>query len=599
MPLDGIFLSELTREISDRIVGGRVDKIHQPARETIVIAMRAQGGNHKLLLCASASNPRIHFTTLPQDNPQNPPMFCMLMRKHLTGAKLLDVRQFGLDRVVHFSFETTNEFGDKVTLTLAAEIMGRHSNVILVDENNKVIDAVKRITDEMSRVRPVLPGMSYTMAPSSQRLDVRKAAPTEILERLDQTPELELSKALLQALEGTSPLVCREIAFNALRGVELPVSALNEEARTRLRFFLAKLTDILAHSGGAENGCAAPVLLVDPQQKPKDFSFMDIHQYGYTLVGRTYDTYSGLLDYFYSERDRIDRVHQRGADLLKLLSNLTDRVARKLTAQREELRESTERETLKIYGDLLSSNLHLLQKGMRSAKVDNYYADGAPTVEIPLDPMLTPVQNAQKYYTSYRKADTAEKKLRSLIEQGEAEVQYLESVFDELTRASTEGELNAIRAELASQGYVRVAVRKAANGTVRKGMKEEKLPPLRYRSDDGFAILCGRNNLQNERLTLRESRNGDVWFHTQKIPGSHVIVVTEGAAPPNRTLEQAAVIAAFHSKAREGGKVAVDYTEIRNVRKHPAGKPGLVLYEPFSTAIVEADEALIARLAEK
>lgn len=583
MPLDGVFLNRLLDETAGKIVGGRVDKIHQPAREIIVVAMRAQGGNHKLLLCASASNPRMHLTSLPQDNPKSPPMFCMLMRKHLTGAKLVEIRQLGLDRVAHLFFETTNELGDRVTLTLAVEIMGRHSNIILIGPDGRVIDAVKRITDEMSRVRPVLPGMAYTQVPANPRLSIFTARPSEILEAVLEKPGVELSKALLQSLEGMSPLVCREIAYSVLHGAELPAGQLSEEHQMRLKFYLSRLSDAL------NAGQASPVMLVDASGKPADFSYIDINQYGHARVTRAYETYSDLLDAFYSERDRIDRVHQRSADLLKLLVNLSDRTTRKLAAQREELKASTERDRLKICGDLLNANLYSLEKGMTAARVQNFYEEGCPEVEIALDPMLTPAQNAQKYYTSYRKADTAEKKLRALIEQGEAELAYFDSVFDELARASLESELSAIREELASQGYVR--------RTVRRGMKEEKLAPLRFESDDGFLILCGRNNLQNDRLTLKECRNSDVWFHTQKIPGSHVIVVSEGRPVPNRTLEQAAILAAYYSKGRDGGKIAVDYTEIRNVWKHPSGKPGLVLYEPFSTAIVEADAALAARLA--
>ncbi len=585
MPLDGIFLSRLTGEIASLIVGGRVDKIHQPAKETLVIAMRAQGGNHKLLISASASNPRLHFTALPQDNPKNPPMFCMLMRKHLTGAKLLSIRQLGLDRVLHLTFETTNEMGDRVEMVLAVEIMGRHSNIILIGPDNRVVDAIKRVNDEMSRVRPVLPGMSYALAPAKPRLDIQTAAPGEILAQLKKKPDQELSKALLQVLEGMSPLVSREIAFHAAKGQEVLVSQLDEELETRLKFYLAQLSDRL------QKGETTPVMLVDAAGRPKDFSYMDINQYGHTLVCRSYPTYSELLDGFYSERDRIDRMHQRGADLLKLLANLSERTSRKLAAQREELKASTEREKWKVYGDLLNANLYALQKGMKTASVENFYDEGCPKIEIPLDLRLTPSQNAQHYYAKYRKADTAEKKLRELIAQGEAELLYFDSVFDELARASLESDLSAIRAELASQGYVR--------NTAKKGMKEERLPPLRFRSDDGFLILCGRNNAQNERLTLKDSRNSDIWFHTQKIPGSHVVVVTEGKTVPDRTLEQAAIIAACHSNARDSGKVAVDYTEIRNIWKHPANKPGLVLYEPYQTAIVEPDHALAQRLAEK
>ncbi|MBC8586139.1 Rqc2 family fibronectin-binding protein [Youxingia wuxianensis] len=583
MPIDGIFLNKLNQEIGDVIIGGRVDKIHQPAKETIVIAMRSQGGNHKLLLSASASNPRIHFTSGPQDNPKSPPMFCMLMRKHLTGAKLLCIRQINWDRILHMEFETSNEFGDKVVLTLAVEIMGRHSNIILIGDDGKIIDSIKRITDEMSRVRPILPGMSYALLPAQEKLDPL-TAPAQIVGRLQEQPDNLLSKALLGALDGVSPLVCREIAYQTGKGDDHTLSQLTEEEMTRLKFYLSQWQDQLSQ------GRDKPVMLVDSAGRPKEFTYMDINQYGHTLVCREYESYSGLLDEFYGERDRIDRIHQRSSDLLKQLVNLSERVSRKLGAQREELKQSTQREKLKIYGDLINSNLYTLQKGQSSACLQNYYEDGMPEVVIPLDTMLTPSQNAQRYYSQYRKADTAEKKLRELIAQGEGELLYLETVFDELARACTDSELTAIRAELASQGYVR--------STARRGTKEEKLPPLRYLSDDGFTILCGRNNMQNERLTLRDSRNNDIWFHTQKIPGSHVVIVTEGKQVPNRTLEQAAVIAAYNSKARESGKVPVDYTRIKNIKKHPAGKPGLVIYEDFSTAIVDPDKQLVTRLAQ-
>lgn len=584
MPFDRVFLSQIKHEIEPVILGGRVDKIHQPAKETIVIAMRSLGGNHKLLISASASNPRIHFTQLPQDNPKTPPMFCMLMRKHLTGAKLIEIRQIGLDRVLQLDFETVNELGDRVVLTLSVEIMGRHSNIILVGADNRVIDAVKRVNDEMSQVRPVLPGMSYTMVPAGDRLSIYTATPSQILERIRKNPGQQVHKALLGALEGMSPLVCREVAFNAFQDWELLVSQLDEEKEVRLKFHLAQLSNRL------NKGETVPTMLVDKSGCPSEYTYLDVNQYGHVLVSRPYESYSQLLDAFYSERDRIDRMRQRGADLLKLLVNLSERTNRKLEAQRKELRESTEREKWKIYGDLLNANLYRLEKGMPEAQVEDFYTEGYPLVKIPLDPRLTPSQNAQHYYTRYRKADTAEKKLKELIAQGEAEVQYFDTVFDELARASLESELNAIREELASQGYVR--------RPQKRGMKEERLPPLKYLSDDGFVILCGRNNTQNDQLTLRESRNGDIWFHTQKIPGSHVVIVTQGKDVPNRTLEQAAVIAAYNSNARDSGKVPVDYTQIRNVRKHPANKPGLVIYDPYQTAIVDPDKELVERLAQ-
>lgn len=588
MPLDGLFLNRLTNELAALVVGGRVDKIHQPARETLIISIRAAGGNRRLLLCTNAGGPRIHLTSLPPDNPASPPMFCMLLRKRLGGAKIVSLTQDGLDRVVRICFDTTNEFGDHEILTLYAEMMGRTSNLILVAPDGRIIDSVKRVNTEMSRVRPVLPGMDYVRAPSRDRLDIRAADMEQIMSRISLTPELPLSKALGGVFEGMSPLICREISYQVCRGTDdIIAGELDEQAGTRLKFYLAQLSTLL------ESGGDKPTMLLDKNETPKDYSFIDIHQYGYTLTSRFYDSYSEMLDNFYSERDRLVKVRQRGGDLLRLLVTLSERTSRKLALQKSELETCAQRGQLKTYGDLINANLYALEKGMRKAVLQNFYEPDAAQVEIPLDAMLTPAQNAQKYYHAYRKADTAEKKLLELISQGEAELEYFDSVLDALSRASQESELSAVRAELASQGYVK------NSGNAGKRNIPDRLAPLRYVSDDDFTILCGRNNLQNDRLTLKDSRRDDVWLHTQKIPGSHVIIQSQGREIPPRTLEQAAVIAACNSKASDAGKVAVDYTEVKNVRKHPAGRPGLVLYEPYKTVIVQADKQLAARLADK
>ena len=324
--------------------------------------------------------------------------------------------------------------------------------------------------------------------------------------------------------------------------------------------------------------------------KPMDFSFMDIHQYGGSMFTRTYDTYSQLLDDFYTQRDNIQRMRHRSADLLKVLANTADRIARKLSLQQKELADCSDRETWKIYGDLINANLYSIQKGDRTATLINFYDENQAEVTIPLDPRKTPAQNAQKYYGEYRKADTAEKKLRELIEEGQQEAIYIDSVFDALTRAQTNDELSAIRAELAEQGYLR------KKGPAPKKGKEAKLAPKRYRSDDGFLILVGRNNVQNDQLTLKDARGRDVWFHTKNIPGSHTIVVSDGQEVPDSTLNQAAIIAAANSKAADSAQVPVDYTLIKNVKKPRGAKPGMVIYVNYQTAYVTPDFELEKRL---
>ena len=582
MALDAIYLSFLKEEIEDVAMEARVDKIYQPSREEIVLVLRFRGGTARLLLSASAASPRIHFTKIDLENPKAPPMFCMLLRKHLGSGKLIGVRQDGMERILFLDFETVNEMGDLTTITVVCEIMGRHSNIIITDRDGKILDAVKRIDESMSSVRQVLPGMHYTLPPQQNKKSLLRHTPDDIIDSMRAGRDVEVSKALMEQIQGISPIIAREAAFYATRGLDMTVSELREGQLDRLRFFLGQL--------GETVGKRTPqyTMVTDLKGKPKDFAFIPVHEYGTSMLTQSFESPSQLLDSFYSERDRIERMKQRSHDLLKMLMNTSERITRKIATQREELRECENRDMLRIYGDLLAASAHQIQKGQTKAVLQNFYEEGCPLVEIPLDPMRTPIQNSQHYYTEYRKAATAQEKLGELITKGEEELVYIESVFDLVTRTTGESELSAIREELSSQGYIR--------HDRRKGKKPEKLAPLRYCSSDGFTILCGRNNIQNDRLTLKDSRNFDVWFHTQKIPGSHTVILTEGREVPNRTLEEAAVIAAYNSKARDSAKVPVDYTLIKNVKKVPGAKPGMVIYENFQTAVVDPDAALVERL---
>ncbi len=591
MALDGALLRQIKHELEGCLIGSRVDKIHQFSREEMVFVLRlrepaADGARSaKLYLSAGADSPRLHLTSSSFENPKSPPMFCMLMRKHLGSAKLLEIRQVGLDRILHLIFETRNEMGDLIELTVAIEIMGRHSNIILIDENGRVIDSIKRIDDTMSSVRPILPGVRYTLPPAQDKLDLITSTPEQIEQRLIEGKDTPLSKALLAAVQGVSPIVCREVANYVFVGDDRVISEMTPDHFDRLRFFLSRV--ILM----ARDYTGTPTSVIDSRKKPMDFSFLDIHQYGGSMFTRTYDSYSQLLDDFYTQRDNIQRMRHRSSDLLKVLANTADRIARKLSLQQKELADCSDRETWKIYGDLISANLYSIQKGDRTARLINFYDEAQSEVVIPLDPRKTPAQNAQKYYGEYRKADTAEKKLRELIEEGQQEAVYIDSVFDALTRAQTNDELTAIRAELAEQGYLR------KKGSAAKKGKEPKLAPKRYRSDDGFTILVGRNNIQNDQLTLKEARGRDYWFHTKNIPGSHTIVVSDGQEVPDSTLHQAAILAAVNSKAAESSQVPVDYTLIKNVKKPRGAKPGMVIYVSYQTAYVTPDLELEKRLA--
>lgn len=581
MALDGVFLSVLKRDILQTAQNARVDKIYQPSKEEIMMTLRFRGGSVKLLMSASANSPRIHFTDISLENPKTPPMFCMLMRKHLSTAKLIDVRQVGNDRILFLDFETVNELGDLVVMSIAVEIMGRHSNIILINHDGKIVDAVKRITDDMSSVRPILPGMTYSLPPSQDKLNFYTASQEEILTAFRNAKNQEFSKAIVQVFQGFSPLLAREAAYYATGGVQLMKNDVSSFRMERLLSFLKTLKEKI--SAGTET-----YTVILEKGKPKDFTLTDIEQYGSFYEKKKMSSASELLDFFFSERDRVERMKQRSHDLLKLLVNTSDRIGRKLAVQRQELEESENRDTFKIYGDLIHANLYAVKKGDRSLTVPNFYDENYAEVTIPLDTALTPAQNAQKYYTEYRKAKTAEEKLKKLIEDSQQELLYLDSIFDAVTRTTGESELLEIREELSEQGYLK-------NYKNRNKMLRAQ-PPLKYISSDGFTILCGRNNKQNDKLTLKTAKNYDLWLHTQKIAGSHVVILSEGREIPNKTIEEAAIIAAYNSHARESAQVPVDYTLIKNVKKPNGAKPGMVIFVDYQTAYVTPDETLVNRL---
>ena len=586
MPLDGLYMHFIKREIEQKAVGSRVEKIAQPGREELVLHLRGKSGSQKLLLSGGAQSPRLHFVERAPENPATPPMFCMLLRKRLGGGWLTGVRQIGLDRTLHLDFTATNELGDKSGICIAVEVMGRHSNVIVMDGDGKILDALRRVDIGTSRVRQVLPGMRYALPPGQQKLNLLESQPDDIVEKLRAGQGIPMDKAISELLQGFSALAGREAAFYATRGADVTVDMMTDEQGRRLGFYLREVKAALT------SGIPAPVIISEKQGRPRDFSCLPTRQYGSALITKDYPGCSVLLEHFFAERDRVERIRQRSGDLLTLLVNTSDRVARKVALQKEELENCRGRETLRQMGDLVNSNLYTISKGDTKAVVQNFYHPQGENIEIELDPLLTPAQNAQRYYTLYRKADTAEKHLTKLIAAGEQEIIYLDSVFDALSRANGGAELDAIRGELAAGGYVR---RAGGGGKTR----EQRLPALRYRSSEGFVILCGRNNLQNDLLTLKEAAKTDLWLHTKNIPGSHVIVVSGGQVIPEQTILEAAMIAAHNSKGREGTKIAVDFCPVKNVKKPGGAKPGMVIYEGYRTILVDPDKAVVSNLSKE
>ena len=573
MALDGAFLRHIKQEIERTALGARVDKIYQPNREEMVFSLRTRSDSFKLLISARANSARIHFTRFLPENPKQPPMLCMLLRKRLAGARLAAVRQPQLERVLCLDFDAVNELGDSVRLTLVSEIMGRYSNIIFVDGSGKIIDALKRVDEEMSSERLVLPGMPYLPPPPQNKLCLLETDVRRVIDTMKSLPkDAELSKGLLSVLQGVSPVVCRELQHLTGRGADVFVREMTEQQEERLRFFLTRLKETVERTGGK------PYIVINMDKKPIDFSFLKIEQYGLSALVREHGSFSELLDAFYDERDRIDRMRVREQDLLRVITTASDRLSRKINAQRAELAQCAERDTLRVYGDLISASLYQMEKGLSSVELENFYEEGQPRVRIRLDPALTPSQNAQKYYKEYRKARTAEEKLTEQIAKAEQELSYLDTVFEELSRAETERDLAEIRQELQEQGYIRMP----------RGRQKPPAAaaPLEFASSDGFRILVGRNNRQNDRLTMKQADNRDIWLHTKNIPGSHTILVTGGKKASDSAILEAAKLAAYHSRGRDSSQVPVDYTEVRNVSKPQGAKPGMVIYVNYKTIYV-------------
>lgn len=511
MALDGAFLCALKNEMR-HLIGGRVEKIHQPSREEVIISIRTRQGSKKIFISANAGSARVHITENSVDNPQTPPMFCMLLRKHLGSGKLIDIRQDGLERILFLDFECVNELGDVVTVTLACEIMGRCSNLVIINHEGKILDSIKRVDEEMSRERMVLPGMKYTLPPRNKRLNFLECEPEHIGWALENAEPAELSKVLIRIFEGISPVLAREWTFFAGRGVYLESNSITQDQYERLLFVIKKTKTQLI-----ENNCCFSTVS-NKEGVLKDFSFIRLSQFGTLMYTKELPSASELLDYFYFERDRAARTKQRANDLFKLLMNLTERTARRISVQREELSECAGRDKFKLFGDLISANMYRINKGDSSFEAENFYDEKCPIVKIKLDVRKTPSQNAQHYYSEYKKAATAEKKLTEQIKKGEEEIQYLDSVFDALTRSVSENDIIQLRLELQEQGYIRSGIR--------KGKPPKALPPIEYKSSDGFTILVGRNNHQNDWLSLKFAEKTDIWLHTQSITGSHVLILT-------------------------------------------------------------------------
>ena len=578
MALDGITISALCYELNKKLSGGRIDKIHQPERDELIVSVRTFGGAYKLLICANPSYPRIHITNSQKENPQKPPMFCMLLRKHLSSGKILSVCQDGFERIIKIAIESYDEMGFLSQKTLIIEIMGKHSNIILTDKDGKILDSIIHVDISVSSVRQVLPGLMYETAPSQNKKNPLCASFEDVLCSLSNS-ETEIWKQLLDSYTGISPLLAREAVHRALGRCDyLGIEASKEDFEKVAKEFCEII------SCAKEKDFNPCVIIDNDSQKLLDFCSVHISQYQNLAKIEHYGSVSDALEDFYTKKAASESIRQRSGDLLKFLQTALERCYKKLQIQDQTLKKAAKREKYKMYGDLLTANIYRINQGIKEITLENFYSENMEEIKIPLKEELTPSQNAQRYYVKYNKEKTAETETLKQKKLNEEEIDYLESVQEAVIRCETNSEILQIRNELIEEGYLK------NKGRLLK-KKKETITPMHFVSDDGYDIYVGKNNRQNDYVTLKLSRSTDIWFHTKEIHGCHAIVKTSDAMEvPDRTYMQAARLAAFYSKGRGSENVPVDYTEVKNVKKPSGAKPGMVIYVSYNTLYVTPSE---------
>lgn len=582
MAFDGITVSAIKAEIEDKILGGRIDKVYQPEKDEIILGIRSMGQAYKLLLTSNASNPKFHFTQTNPSNPMTPPLFCMVMRKHLQSGKIIKIEQPDFDRILNIYVESLNELGDYSVKKLVLEIMGRHSNIILTDENNTILDCIKHIGHDTSSVREVLPGREYTLPPSQGKINTLELDDNNFKEVLENNHSFEIQSVIYKNYTGISPIAASEICYRANVNGSTPVEALTDIQKEVIFNEFAKLVeDIKANRFYPES-------ITNEKGKTIDFSPIEMSQFnGFEI--KKYTSISELIESFYANRDFAYRIGQKTQDLRKLITQNIERCIRKKDIQMQTLRSIKNRDELRLKGELLTANIYSIKKGMTTVELPNYYSENQELVAIELDSNKTPSENAQKYYKAYNKAKRTFEALKDQIKSNDEELAYLESVLTSVNNCTDEQDVKEIRRELREEGYVK----KVKN---QKDKSKKHSVPLHFISQDGFDIYVGKNNIQNDELTLKFARPRDIWMHTKNIPGSHVIIVANGHTIPDTTLNEGAMLSAFYSKAKNSSKVPVDYTEKKNVKKPNDSKPGFVIYETNKTAYITTSEEEIKKI---
>lgn len=580
MAFDGITVSSVICELNNTILNGRIDKIYQPEKDEIFLQIRAFGSVYRLLLSANPSAPRFNFTNIRPENPPQPPLFCMVLRKHIGGGKILNITQPNFERIVVFEIEGLNELGDYTTNKLILEIMGRHSNLILVNSQGTVLEAARHINFEVSSVREVLPGKPYQSPPSQNKINPLLLSEDNLTKAFFRMPSVKVQQLIYKSYTGISPVAASEICFRAGLDPSLNTELLGEGELQKLYLAFNNVMDEI------RKGSFTPTVYYDGS-KPVDFAPISLTCLAPASF-RTFSSPSEMLEAFYSKRDSVYRMNQKTHDLRKLISNNIERCVKKQDIQQKTLNSIKNREKHRLYGELIVSYAYSIPKGAKFAELINFYDENQTTVTVPLDPALTPQENAQKYFKKYNKEKRTYTALQPLIKETRDELFYLESVLAATNTCQTEQDIKEIRRELYEQGFI-----KKHKGFEKNKKNLKKSQPIHYISSDGFDIYVGKNNIQNDELTMKTARANDLWFHTKQIPGSHVVVFTQGKDVPETTVLQAATLAAYYSKARQGSLVPVDYTQKRNIKKPNGAKPGFVIYTTNKTAYVTPTEEFI------
>lgn len=580
MAFDGVTISALISEIKDKVIGGRIDKIYQPESDEIILSIRSFGRSYKLLLTANPSNPKFHFTQINKDNPLNPPLFCMVLRKHLQSGKIINIVQLDFDRIVNIYVESLNEMGDYSIKKLTIEIMGRHSNIILTDSDGTILDCIKHITHDKSSVREVLPGKKYEMPPKQNKINTLMLNRDNFMDIVKSNGAKKIQALIYQSYTGISPVMAGELCIRAgIDGSDF-TETMSEEKAERLYTEFEKLVRNIREES------FEPYMIKDNKGNIVDF-FPVKPSFGNP---KKYESMSTLTEDFYKTRDFVYRINQKTQDLKRLINQNIERCVRKKEIQLQTLKDIENRDELRLYGELITANIYSIKKGMTIASLVNFYSEKGEIVDIELDGDLTPSENAQKYFKAYNKAKRTYDALQEQMKANDDELNYLEGVLNSVNNCSAEQDIREIRQELREGGYI-----KKVNNPKGK-VSKRKSSPMHYISSDGYDIYVGKNNVQNDELTLKTAKSRDMWFHTKIIPGSHVIVVSKGETIPDTTLNEAAMLSAYYSKARNSAMVPVDYTEKRNVRKPNGAKPGMVIYETNKTAYITPSEEAVNKI---